>query len=204
VTNRIAIRLQGRGDDILHPGISTAFLTPDEQMRRTVFPSCHSTTNLCCNMTRSRSPASYFIKPSRRAHNVSRRFPALGCTFSEEKNPIHRNPEMIRLASSSSGNLTNSLMRAMRSLGVFKFQLDGSGSATHVSEAEEAPMAFWVTSAQVKSPVNHSFVVASSQPRSTRALMNSGKPWYLRVPRTTVSASGMLYHSLNGTESRFG
>jgi hypothetical protein len=28
---------------------------------------------------------------------------------------------------------------------------------THVSEAEEAPIAFWVTSAQVKSLVNHSF-----------------------------------------------
>jgi len=111
---------------------------------------------------------------------------------------------MIRLASSSSGNLATSLMRAMRSLGVFKFQLDGCGSVTYVSEAEEALMAFWVTSAQVKSLVNHSFVVASSQPRSTSALMNSGKPWYLKVPRTTVSASGMLYHSLNGTESRLG
>jgi len=121
VADWIAICLQGRGDNVLHPGISVIFLTMDEGTSRTVFPSCHSTTNLCCNITRSRSPVSYFIRPSSRAHNVSRRFPALGCTFSAEKSPIHRKPEMIRLASNSSGNLATSLMHAMRSLGIRKF-----------------------------------------------------------------------------------
>ena len=122
VTDWITISLQGRGDNVLHSGISVISLTMGEGTTRTVFPPCHSTTNLCCSITRSRSPTSYFIRPSSRAHNVSRRFPALGCTFSEEKSPIHRKPEMIRLASNSSGNLATSLMHATRSLGIRKFQ----------------------------------------------------------------------------------
>lgn len=128
MTGWIAICLQGRRDNVLYQGISAVSLIRGG-LRHTVFPFPHSTTNLCCNMTRSRSPTSYFISPSNRAHKVSRRFPALGCTFSEEKNPIHLNPEIIRLASTSSGKFATSLIRATRSLEIAKFVIKGKGCA---------------------------------------------------------------------------
>jgi hypothetical protein len=59
-------------------------------------------------------------------------------------------------------------------------------------------------SRQVRPSTSQSFVFSSKNPIFTSTLMNCGKPWYLSVPRMTVSASGMLYASLNEVESRFG
>lgn len=47
----------------------------------------------------------------------------------------------------------------------------------HLSDASAAPIARCETSAQVSSDVSQSFSDASSQPSSTSAFMNSGKPW---------------------------
>ena len=63
-------------------------------------------------MTRSRSPGAYAMSVSSCAQSVSRRFPARGFTFSDEKSPIQRMPEMMRVVSDSSGNAQISLIFA--------------------------------------------------------------------------------------------
>ena len=79
-------------------------------------PSFHSTTNLCCSMTRSRWPSSYFIKVSSWAQSVSSKLLERGTTGLEEKRPIQRNPEMMRVLSDSSGKLQMDLMCATSEL----------------------------------------------------------------------------------------
>jgi hypothetical protein len=92
-------------------------LAKREKRKHTSLPSFHSTINLCCNMMRSRSPFSYFIRFSSWAQRVSSRFPLLGSTLSvDEKSPIQRRPDMIRVDSASLGKLQMALTRAMRQL----------------------------------------------------------------------------------------
>ena len=162
----------------------------------TSVPSAHSTTNLCWSMTRSRSPCSYFINLSSWAQRVSKRFPARGLTGSDENSPIQRNPEMILSLSDTLGKLQISLMRATKVL-----ENDGSHKmigyreikkGTHLSFASLVPRVFCMTWAQVNPSFNHTFSEVSNHPSWTSALINSGNPWYLKVPRITVSASGML------------
>lgn len=93
----------------------------------------------------------------------------LGTTFSLlENRPIHLNPEMIRLASDEVGNVTSSFTLATRvlytTISASKkerlYETTARLLITYLSDASAAPVAFCVTSAQVKSAVSHS-VLAS-------------------------------------------
>lgn len=116
-----------------HP-ISSQFDSRLKMTRRTFDPSLFSTSNLCCNMTISRSPCSYCILASSVAHSVSNKFPR-GLTVSCEKIPIHRNPEMIRSSSAGDEKLASFATAARRVLWILtrarQFTLEYNWSDNH-------------------------------------------------------------------------
>jgi hypothetical protein len=148
--------------------------------RPTSKPSALSTTNLCCSMTRSRSPGAYPMSDSRRVHSVSSKLPARGTSFSSEKSPIQRRPEIMRAASTGSENEQSSLTRSTRALQNKKEEKNqqgrGNKEPSYLSDAALAPEARFVASAHVMPSVTHSLGWASSQPSWMSVRINSGKP----------------------------
>ena len=154
-------------------------------------PPFHSISNLCCSITKSRSPGSYIIFGSSVAHNVSSGVPLGSIFLSWEKTPSHRSPATMRSFSAVSLNevlleiaqtrSSSLLLLAPRIAFVASAHLGGSmffGSSSFISSVDKKPI-------------------------FTNVCTNSQKPPYRKVPLITVCASGILYDSLKGVESLF-
>ena len=148
----------------------------------------------------SRSPSPYCIFSSNVAQSVSSGFPR-GVMGVSENNPSHFIPEMIRCFSSAEGNFVFDEIVYTKSLHhQLSFVMQGEYSSLDDLLPKTLAKASFHVSFDPGAKKSHGS--SDKKPISTKTLTNSGNPWYLKVPRTTVCASGIAYASLYPVESR--